>query len=172
VCVTVKRDELPVPALVRLTLQLLGCPNRGTAEKLAREIPFRFRGVACSIALEKFGLRLYIDPSTGLENSQLAIEIVRKLQATIRSLERGGLKDLAGEYMALGNVTIANQYPSLNSMYHFFRQAAAANYEQRDQRSPTDNSISSVFAEIAQSPGREHRCHDTSVLQLSRAYSC
>lgn len=48
---SIEQKDLPVPSLVRLALRLLGCHDLGSAEKLAWEMPFAFRGVACSIAL-------------------------------------------------------------------------------------------------------------------------
>ena len=166
-----EQDDLPVPSLVRLALRLLGCHDLGRAEKLAWEMPFEFRGVACSIALEKFGLRLYVEPSPGADSATLATDIVRNLQKAIGSLERAVLKDLATQQMALGNVTIANQYPSLNNMYRFFREAAAALYGEEERPLVADSTFSEIFADFTQYMGRQQRAFYNTVAMIQAYYS-
>jgi hypothetical protein len=82
---------------------LLDARGLGRAEKLAWEFPFTFRDRPCSIASEKFGLRLYLgeDPGEG-QNTEPDIAkagraVVSKLSAVVRCLERHVLSVLATE---------------------------------------------------------------------------
>ena len=80
-CLPIDRDRLPVVASVRLVMRLLvGAHRLGRAEKLAWEYPFAYRGRACSIAHEKFGLRLYLEPSSDPDRRSDGEEIVKKLR--------------------------------------------------------------------------------------------
>jgi hypothetical protein len=58
--VTLTADEAPVPVLLRHALTLIGCSHGGPGEKVAWWVPFSYKGHACELAHEKFGLRIRI----------------------------------------------------------------------------------------------------------------
>ncbi|MGW6154481.1 hypothetical protein ACWFRM_15315 [Streptomyces sp. NPDC055144] len=103
----------------------------GRAEKLAWEYPFTFREYSCAIAMQKFGMRLYIAPREG-ENpdspESVAREIFGKLSAASRCIERGLLAQTAKAEVQAGRVTIQNQAGQLRAMYRFFRRLAEQAY--------------------------------------------
>jgi hypothetical protein len=131
---------------------LLNARSLGRAEKLAWEFPFTFRGRPCSIASEKFGLRLYLgeNPGEGQDTEPDIAEagrtVVSKLSAAVRCLERHVLSVLATEQVAAGNLTIHNQAGRLRSTYEYFRRLAtdayagrgilARDYDDRSDRTP------------------------------------
>jgi hypothetical protein len=128
--VDVGRDRLPVIAALHLTLRLLiGSRDLGRAEKLAWEYVFTFRGRACSLAQQKFGLRLYL----GLQEEDAddvadANEIVSKLSAASRLVERNLLRSLVDTQMGENRIIVHNQVGQLRGMYEYFRQLAEAAY--------------------------------------------
>ena len=126
----VPRERLPVIALVRLVMRLLiGAHDLGRAEKLAWEYPFAYRGRACSIAHEKFlGLRLYLEPSSSADRRADGEEIIKKLSAAARRLDKEILKLAAAEETEAGHLIVWNQVPRLRGMYDYFRRLAAEAY--------------------------------------------
>ena len=128
-CLQIDRDRLPVVASVRLVMRLLvGAHWLGRAEKLAWEYPFAYRGRACSIAHEKFGLRLYLEPSSDPDCRSDGEEIVKKLSAAARMLDKGLLKLVAAEETAAGHLVVWNQAGRLRAMYEYFRRLATEAY--------------------------------------------
>jgi hypothetical protein len=113
---------------------LLNAHSIGRAEKLAWEFPFTFRGRSCSIASEKFGLRVYLgeDPDAGQDGAPDSAEVgrtvVAKLSAATRCLERHVLTVLGAEQVAAGSLTIHNQAAPLRRMYEYFRRLATDAY--------------------------------------------
>ncbi len=83
-----------------------------------------------SIALEKFGLRLYLgegahagqDAAPG--SAEVGRTVVAKLSAAARCLERHVLTVLGAEQVAAGRLTVHNQAASLRHMYEYFRRLA------------------------------------------------
>lgn len=119
--------RLPLPGLVQLALDLLGCTNLGRAEKLAWEYPFTVDGVGCSLASQKFGLRLYISDEQVPEDADaraLAERIQKRLDIAQRFLERDLLRAIAEDQIRQGRVTIRNQYGRLRGVYDYFRDGA------------------------------------------------
>lgn len=109
----------------------VGAHDLGPAEKLAWEYPFRFRNRPCSIALQKFGLRLYITPQDGEDSESLdatAREIIGKISVASRCIERRALTKVAKSELQAGRVTIHNQNGRLRAMYEFFRRLAERAY--------------------------------------------
>jgi hypothetical protein len=117
----------PYAELLRVVLEAgLEFPNLGRFEKTAWEIPFLFRHARCSLALQKFGVRMFIDirDSTSDDAQTLAKEAVRQLVRGLRTIERDVLESFAREQVARGNVTVANQSAALRSSYEYFRERA------------------------------------------------
>jgi hypothetical protein len=127
--IPIARERLPVIASVQLVMRLLvGARRLGRAEKLAWEYPFAYRGRACSLAHEKFGLRLYLEPSSDAGCRSDGEEIVKKLSAATRMLDNGILKLAAAEETAAGHLIVWNQVPKLRGMYDYFRRLATEAY--------------------------------------------
>ncbi|MFD7959233.1 hypothetical protein ACFV5J_00310 [Streptomyces zaomyceticus] len=128
----VERKVIPVPGVVELVMRLgVGAHNLGRAEKLAWEYPFRFREYACALALQKFGMYLYIAPLAGKESDSLehvAREIFGKVSAAGRCIEKRVLVKVAKSEVQAGRVTIQNQAGQLRAMYEFFRRLAERAY--------------------------------------------
>lgn len=116
------------PGLIEMVLRLgLGLKGYGRGEKVAWEIPIEVDGVLCSIALEKFGLRIYVI-QTGVDNEdaakQLAIKLLKRLKKASPVLERDLLEPLAGVQARDGSVTVPNSLSMLRGMYQHFREGA------------------------------------------------
>jgi hypothetical protein len=127
--VDVTRDRLPVIAALHLIMRLLiGSHDLGRAEKLAWEYVFTFRGRACSLAQQKFGLRLYLEPWDGADDAADANEIVSKLSAASRLLERNLLRSLIDTQVGESRIIVHNQVGQLRGMYEYFRRLAEAAY--------------------------------------------
>ncbi len=111
---------------LRLGLALKGY---GRGEKVAWEIPIEVDGVLCSIALQKFGLRVYVFQAS-VDNEdvaeQLAITLLKRLKKASGLLERDLLEPLALLQARDGSVTVPNSFSMLRGMYQHFRGAAEA----------------------------------------------
>ena len=67
----IERKEIPVPELILFTLSnVINCKTFGVGEKISWEVPFNYKKIYCTFALQKFGLRLYLLPS-GKNNEDL-----------------------------------------------------------------------------------------------------
>lgn len=60
VMTTLTPDDVPVPALWQATLELIDLSPRGPGEKVLWWINFTYKTVPCTLAHEKFGIRLYV----------------------------------------------------------------------------------------------------------------
>ena len=105
---------------------LIGSHALGRAEKLAWEYVFEFRGRACSLALEKLGLRLYLGAKDDTDEVEEADqkEILSKLQAVTKLLEKRLLPAIVDEGLSTNRVLVRNQAGSLRGMYMYFRRQA------------------------------------------------
>jgi hypothetical protein len=127
--VAIDRGRLPVVAALHLIMRLLiGAHDLGRAEKLAWEYPFTYRGRACSLALMKFGLRLYLQAPEGAERRADAEQIISKLAASARLLERNVLQTLINDQVSENRIIVRNQVGQLRGMYQYFRDLAEAAY--------------------------------------------
>jgi hypothetical protein len=114
--------DAPVPALLRLALELIGVEPSGPAEKVAWSAQFEFNGESCTIAHAKFGVRMSIKSERpegeAVETLRVALQ---KLTAAVPTVERMILES-APETLARGDVTISNQHRMLRRGYEYFRQ--------------------------------------------------
>ncbi|NWL29132.1 hypothetical protein DM794_19050 [Paenarthrobacter ureafaciens] len=123
------RDKWPVPYLIRYALLLIGLEDLGRSEKIAFYIPLSYRGRHGAVALQKFGMRLYLDHDPHDEADRAKAEkahheIVRKLESAVRIVESWILRPFSEEQVSSGNVTIGNQYGTLRRSYEYFREGA------------------------------------------------
>ena len=127
--VAVDRDRLPVIASLHLIMRLLiGAQDLGRAEKLAWEYPFTYRGRACSLALMKFGLRLYLQSQEDGNDEADEREIMSKLAAAARLLEKNLLPSFVETQVGENRIIVHNQIGQLRGMYQYFRELAEAAY--------------------------------------------
>jgi hypothetical protein len=134
--VEIPREQLPVPHSVALVMSLLlGAHDLGRRDKLMWEYPFAYQDRPCSIALEKFGLRLYLglDDSSPHEDSAIAdksveAELISKISTAARCIENKVLSNIVDEQRKAGRITIGNLASQLRQMYEYFRDRAADAY--------------------------------------------
>lgn len=153
--VGVEPSQLPVPGLVLLLLtQGLGFVNRGIDEKTAWQVPIGFRGHRVTVASQKFGLRLYVAPNEGSEESaeDIGTEVVRRIRKGLQIFERDALPSLVRMQVDAGNLTIANRVVSQTAMYAYFREAAEERFRYAEQVEPVEagesDSVTGVFTGI------------------------
>jgi len=121
---TLTPDEAPVPVLLKYALTLAGLKAGGPGEKVAWCVNFTFQDEACSLAHEKFGVRLYLRTDKPAEEArQTYARLVKKLRGTTRTVERLIL-DAAPDILGKGNATVLNQHQSLRRAYDYFRERA------------------------------------------------
>jgi hypothetical protein len=129
--VEVDPAQIPVPELAYFALvKIVGCEDLGREEKTAWSIPFVFRDVQCELALQKFGLRLYIyeEPNKAEVDERFAEEVISRLSRALRTIEKLVFTPYAEQQIRRGNVTVRNQLNRLRSLYYYFRKAAADSF--------------------------------------------
>jgi hypothetical protein len=123
---------IPEPAILHYLLrQVLGFKDLGRIEKTAWECVFQFHGFRGSIALQKFGCRLYLERAPGLTATGahvLARAVRGSLTRAQRTLWRRVLADYAQGRLASGHVTLMNQSFRLRAMYDYFHDGAERSY--------------------------------------------
>lgn len=128
------RDDAPVPSLLKYALALIGLEAYGPSEKVAWWVGFTYRDERCTLAHEKFGLRLYLRTERSEEESrETQVQIVKKLRASMRTVENLILGAAPG-LLSKGNVTVVNQHQSLRRAYEYFRERATNPILVEDQR--------------------------------------
>jgi hypothetical protein len=115
-------DDAPVPILLKYALTLVGLKSGGPGEKVAWWVNFTFEGIPCTLAHEKFGVRLYLRTDQPAEEARKIYErIIKKLRGTTRTVERLIL-DAAPDILGKGNATVLNQHHALRRAYEYFRE--------------------------------------------------
>lgn len=116
--------DAPVPALYKYALSLIGCPVHGPDEKIRWWVHFTYNGEWCQLAMQKFGLRIYLRTDRGPEQAQATqAEISKKLRNSMRTVEQV-VKDAAPDLLSRGEATVRNQHTSLQRAYQYFRGRA------------------------------------------------
>jgi len=122
--IPVERDRVPVPRLLKAALVIAGFPAYGPGEKVEWWVTFTYRGHACTLAHQKFGVRLFVHTDDGEASaSRLAEDVMRKLVAAVRTVERLVL-DAAPVLLGRGDATVTNQHSTLRRAYDYFRARA------------------------------------------------
>ncbi|MFI9009903.1 hypothetical protein ACIGNX_21990 [Actinosynnema sp. NPDC053489] len=124
---SVSRESLPLSPVVKLIYIFLGCYGLGRSEKLDWEFVFQVEGTTCSIASEKFGLRVYVDRNSVAEEVEAKRLFQRILEATVKGqkvVEKEVLEPIGKEQVSAGDVVIGNQYHRLREAYRYFRDGA------------------------------------------------
>ncbi|UKA73557.1 hypothetical protein [Arthrobacter sp. FW306-06-A] len=121
---TVSPTDAPVPVLLRYALTLIGLTPGGPDEKVAWWVGFTYKGEPCTLAHEKFGVRLYLRTDRPeVEARQSLSQVIKKLQGTSKTVERLIL-DAAPDILGIGDATVLNQHYSLRRAYDYFRVRA------------------------------------------------
>lgn len=116
--------DAPVPRLLAYALELIGIPAHGPGEKVEWWINFTYEGTDCTLAHEKFGVRIYVytDGDEAVTRA-LTVRIIHKLEATTRTVERLIL-NASPELLRHGKATVVNQHRNLRRAYDYFRDRA------------------------------------------------
>lgn len=121
---SVSPHDVPVPDLLRYALKLIGLESGGPGEKVAWWVSFMYRSDQCELALQKFGLRLWLwSDASEQEANKSATQIMKKLRSSVRIVEKLIL-NAAPELLGNGNATVVNQHHSLRQAYEYFRERA------------------------------------------------
>jgi hypothetical protein len=122
--VSLSLQEAPIPVLLRHALALVGIRHSGPGEKVAWLVPFTYKGYACELAHQKFGLRLRVSGDLTTEQAEdLTTEVRRKLVSAVKTVE-AQLAETASDTLNAGNVTVVNQHLQLRRAYDYFRERA------------------------------------------------
>lgn len=147
----IDRNLVPVPKLLYFLLVFfLEFSTAPREDKTHWIVPFRYRGTPCALALEKFGLFLYIYKEGELDHEQYAREIVGKLQKGVIHIEKKVLKPLAHIQIRSGHITVVNYYYNLRSMYDYFRECAMRTFEKASVHAPPEKDIKKAFKNLNQ----------------------
>lgn len=118
------REETPVPNLIRYALTLIGLSAYGPGEKVEWWVSCTFRGHPCTVAHEKFGVRIYLRSDAPEESAQKTLsQIAKKLKSSMRTVEKVVLA-AAPDLLNQGNATVVNQHFRLRMAYEYFRDRA------------------------------------------------
>jgi hypothetical protein len=143
--ISIDRHQFPVPNLLLFILHgVCGFPLGWRGEKMHWCVPFVYKDINCTIAFEKFGLRLYINKSNSKVNPK---EVLGKLEKAIGSAEKHILSTLAQQQISDRNITIANNFHRLDGQYHYFREQAETAYipQEHDKSNDSVEGISEIL---------------------------
>ena len=126
--------DVPVPTLYKYALTLIGCPAYGPGEKMLWCIPFLYEGEWCELALQKFGLRIYLRTRRSEADARATQrKIAKQLRSSMRTVERV-VQDAAPGLLAQRSATVKNQHASLLRAYNYFRARAENPVHIEDER--------------------------------------
>lgn len=128
----ISHREVPLPVLYRFALNLIGLSAYGPLEKVAWYVEFRYKGEACTLAHQKFGLRLYLQTERSADDAHTRLlEIAKKLRQSMPTIE-ALLNESAPDILQKGEVTLVNQHGMLRRAYEYFRTRSL-------EHNPSDN---------------------------------
>lgn len=117
----VKVDKKPAPYIVFIIfVHLKKYEFGGRWEKVAWEIPIKYKGISMMLAHKKFGfsIRTYSDT---IEDGKLAQEAIYKINKSIPTAEKL-VEPLIKSQVNAGAITLDNDYTFLRSRYEYFRE--------------------------------------------------
>lgn len=128
--------------------RVLGAPDRGRDEKLAWECTLTAQVIDCSVALQKFGLRVYVasDQAEDEEHAAaIAKDLISRVRRSVGVVEAHILRGIAKERVASGNLTIDNQHRWFREMYEHFRRRAEQGFKDAEtmENQPPEKIVSS-----------------------------
>ncbi|HEY8629590.1 MAG TPA: hypothetical protein VIL73_03470, partial [Gaiellaceae bacterium] len=137
--VAMEPRRVPLPSLYRFVLlETCGAVDLPRGDKTAFDVGFRYRQTLTTFALQKFGVRIYVDTAVAEDKTQaFAKELVDKLGKGVGLVEKQLLRPLADEQFDAGNVTIGNQLGFLRSTYEHFRDQARETFATKPTPPPS-----------------------------------
>ncbi|MDZ7931836.1 MAG: hypothetical protein U5N21_17995 [Rhodococcus sp. (in: high G+C Gram-positive bacteria)] len=117
------RDDVPVPALWKAALELVDLKAGGPGDKVAWWIAFTYKTVPCTLASEKFGVRLYVTTVDEDQAQKVTTEITKKVSSAVEAVEKM-IESAAPNLFGQGHATVVNQHFHLRHAYEYFRQRA------------------------------------------------
>jgi hypothetical protein len=131
--VPVEPRQVPLPGLYRFVLvDACGAVELPPGDKTAFDVGFRFRETLVTLALQKFGVRFYVDVAVPeAEANAFVKELVDRLGKGVGFVEKQVLRPLADAQLEAGNVTIGNQLGFLRTTYTHFRDEARATFAEK-----------------------------------------
>jgi len=140
--VQIERELLPIPQLIFYLLNgLMKYKSGHRYDKIHWILYFLYENKKCAIALEKFGLRLYLENKDDYKN------IIKKINKAVNYIEKKILQDYAKKQMQNGNLTISNHFNQLSNMYYYFREEANDIYSEQEPPLSIDD-MSTYFNSI------------------------
>ena len=125
--VKVEREFLPLPQLVFFLFNKVMQYKLGYRhDKMHWILYFSYENTKCAVALEKFGLRFYLENKGNYEN------IIKKINKAINYIEKKILQDYVKEQMISGNLSISNHFNQLSNMYYHFREESNKIYTKKE----------------------------------------
>ena len=112
-----------LPVLMRYSLELIDIRWRGPGEKVAWWVDFTYKGYACELAHQKFGVRLFVQAPSEDEAQDIAVQVTKKLKSAVRVVEKV-IVAAAPAILDAGNATVVNQHRALRRAYDYFRERA------------------------------------------------
>ena len=120
------REIAPVPGIVRLLLVgVVGLSEGEREDKTHWLVPFRYQGIQCLFAHEKFGLFFYAEHRANA--AEILDAVMRRLGRCAEVLE-GESKPFIQEQIAAGRITVVNRFQPMAGQYRYFRDRATAAY--------------------------------------------
>ncbi len=110
------------------------CLAYGPGEKVLWWVNFTYKGEWCELALQKFGLRIYLRTDRTEEDAQATqVQIAKQLRSSMRTVERV-VQEAAPGLLGKGSATVKNQHTSLLRAYEYFRERAENPEHIEDER--------------------------------------
>lgn len=140
--IKIERESLPIPQLIFFLLNKCMKFKLGYRhDKMHWILYFSYENKKCAIALEKFGLRLYLEDKDSYSN------IIKKINKAVNYIEKNILQDYAKQQMQNGNLMISNHFNQLSNMYYYFKDEANKIYSKKESDFNTDD-ISTYFNNV------------------------
>jgi hypothetical protein len=140
----VDRADLPIPAVARAVLLLLGAKDYGRSEKTAFELAFSFDGVPCLFALRKFGLDVAAwlpEDASDDDKAAFSDRFIKTLQRLIRIAETDIFYPAIKREIASGELGVTNNAGSLHRQYKYFREGALLGFDKKGRMQPPEPEV-------------------------------
>jgi hypothetical protein len=127
----INSNNKPAPFIVFIIfVYLKKFPFSGKWEKVAWEIPIKFKGVPMMLTHRKFGF-MVITYTGSEEDEKLAQEAIYKINKSIPIAEEL-IEPAIKKQVDIGAITLTNEYHNLRSRYEYFREEAERHLSKND----------------------------------------
>lgn len=146
------KEEFPIPEYLQITLILSPIISSvRIGEKTRWAYGVAFNGVPCVIALQKFGLRLYIrapeDSAQATRHADIHRLLVAALKRAVKYVERQYVGALFEELSETDTLVLRNDYYSIRGMYQYFRESSTS-FSEATKSNKSDSGETSNASEI------------------------